>query len=151
MRFGQNLKKRKNGFSIVFSKYDLAGRDKFFHQILFLKNPNTSECGQVLVVSWVKLDCVKALLSPDPNTEQEPTLICIYFLLTSHYNFIYYFTTTKIQCIKASPRIALRCQICRLSGIQRYKKIENWNKLWHCQFYQWLAILKTQYRQQNST
>ena len=43
------------------------GGDTFFHQIFFLKKPNTSECGQVLVVMWVKLDCVKALLSPDPT------------------------------------------------------------------------------------
>ena len=65
-RFGQYLKKRKNGFSILFSKCDLAGWDTFFHRNFFLKKPNTSECAQVLVVTWVKLDCVEALLSPDP-------------------------------------------------------------------------------------
>ena len=59
-------KKWKNGFSIVFSKCDLARGDTFFHQKFFLKKPNTSECVQVLVVTWVKLDCVEALLSPPP-------------------------------------------------------------------------------------
>ena len=34
-----------------------------------LKKPNTWECAQVLVVTWVKLDCVKALLSPDPTSK----------------------------------------------------------------------------------
>ena len=54
-------------FPIVFSKCDLAGGDKFFHQIFFLRKPNTSECAQVLVVTRVKVDCVEALLSPDPT------------------------------------------------------------------------------------
>ena len=49
----------------------MAGGDTFFHQKIFLKKPNTSECAQVLVVTWVKLDCVEALLSPPPTTSHD--------------------------------------------------------------------------------
>ena len=40
---------------------------KFFFINLFLKKPNTWECAQILVVTWVKLDYIEALLSPDPT------------------------------------------------------------------------------------
>ena len=39
----------------------------FFINFFFLKKPNTLEFAQVLVVTWVRLDCVEALLSPDPK------------------------------------------------------------------------------------
>ena len=39
----------------------------FIKKEKFLKKPNTWECAQVLVVTWVTLDCVEALLSPDPT------------------------------------------------------------------------------------
>ena len=57
-------------FPLYFQNVIWPGGDTFFHQNFFLKKPNTSECAQVLVVTWVKLDCVEALLSPPPMCRQ---------------------------------------------------------------------------------
>ena len=54
-------------FPLYFQKVFWTGGTSFFIEIFFLKKPNTSECAQVLVVMWVKLDCVEALLSPGPT------------------------------------------------------------------------------------
>ena len=63
-----SIKKRgKNWFPIEFSKCDLDGGDIFSHWKKTLKKSNTLECAQDLVVTWVKLDCVNALLSPGPS------------------------------------------------------------------------------------
>ena len=53
-------------FPLYFQNLIWPGGTSFFIKNLFLKKPNTWECSQVLVVTWVKLDCVEALLSPDP-------------------------------------------------------------------------------------
>ena len=54
-------------FLLYFQNVIWPGGIHFFIKNFFLKKPNTSESGQVLVVTLVILDCVKALLSPDPT------------------------------------------------------------------------------------
>ena len=56
MRFGQYFKKSRNGFPIVFSKYDLAGGEGAFliNKQENLKKQNTPKYTQDLVVTWAK-------------------------------------------------------------------------------------------------
>ena len=58
---------------MVFSEKYLDGEAIFLHHNFFFKKPNFLECGQVLVVTWVKLDCFEDLLLPGPGISLKST------------------------------------------------------------------------------
>ena len=62
--------------------------DIFFHPKIILKKLNTWEHAQVLVVTWVNLDCVKALLSSDPSIDTQ-TLVEKYNMPNIKSDFIF--------------------------------------------------------------
>ena len=63
-RFGQYLKKSKNGFPIVFSKGDLTGVGSLFLLKKFLKKQHFPKYALVLVVACRKLKSGKWLITP---------------------------------------------------------------------------------------